>query len=250
MNDLPQAFSPPLLDALRRATHIVVLTGAGISAESGVPTFRQSATGLWARYDPMELVSTQAWRKDPVLVWNWHAWLRELSTSVEPNPAHFALARLEKLVPKLTLITQNIDGLHQRAGNSKVIELHGNIHRVRCAVEGTLYEAWDSGGEIPPRCPRCHGLLRPDVVWFGEMLPPAAWQEALQACRRCSLYFSIGTSSVVQPAASLSYEALSSGAVTIEVNPQETPFSAEAAYHLEGPAGRILPALLQAAFPA
>ncbi|MCA9962178.1 MAG: NAD-dependent deacylase [Anaerolineales bacterium] len=246
MSDQP-LFSIPesLVQTLRQAKHIVVLTGAGTSAESGVPTFREAQTGLWAQYDPQELATPEAFRRNPKLVWEWYAWRRNLVTEVEPNPGHYALAQLEQLVTKVTLITQNVDGLHQRAGSSNPIELHGNIMRTKCFAEDTAVSSWADSDEIPPRCPRCGGQLRPDVVWFGESLPYQALQDAIQAARTCDVFFSIGTSSLVQPAASLPLEAIRAGATTVEINPQATPLTHYVSYALAGPSGEVLPLLLQ-----
>ena len=247
MTDL---FPHKLIEALRTASHVAVLTGAGISAESGVPTFREAQTGLWAQYDPQELATPQAFYRNPRLVWEWYAWRRELVSKAEPNLGHLALAALESKVPKLTLITQNVDGLHQRAGSRAVIELHGNIMRTKCFDNGRLIQSWPPTDEVPPRCPHCGGLLRPDVVWFGESLPHDALETAVTSAQSCDIFFSIGTSSLVQPAASLPIEAIQAGAVTVEINPQPTPLTSHVEYALTGGAGSILPALLDAAFPA
>ena len=238
-----------LLTALRAARHVAVLTGAGISAESGIPTFREVQTGLWAQYDPQELATPQAFRRQPRLVWEWYAWRRQLVTQATPNPGHLALATLTGLVPQLTLITQNVDGLHQRAGSPGVIELHGNLTRVICFDNHHAVAAWVETGEIPPRCPECGSRLRPDVVWFGESLPPQALQQAVTAARSCDLFFSVGTSALVHPAASLPLEALNQGAPVIEINPTETPLTPYVSLYLSGRAGEVLPALLRAAWP-
>ncbi|NJN99013.1 MAG: NAD-dependent deacylase [Anaerolineales bacterium] len=241
---------PSLVPTLRQAQHIAVLTGAGISAESGVPTFRDAQTGLWAKYSPEELATPQAFRRNPRLVWEWYAWRRELVTKAEPNPGHVVLAQIETYLAasqaRFTLITQNVDGLHQRAGSQNVIELHGNINRTKCFEEGVIVESWPPTGDVPPPCPHCGGYLRPDVVWFGETLPAAALAEASTAAQTCDVFMSIGTSGLVQPAASLPYLALQQGAVIIEINPDETPLTAIASYVLSGPAGQVLPALWQA----
>ena len=160
-----------LAPILAQARRVVVLTGAGVSAESGVPTFRDALTGLWANYRPEELATPTAFAQNPKLVWDWYQWRRELVERAEPNAAHQALAELEDRVPKFTLITQNVDGLHQRAGSRNVFELHGNIRRVKCSAEGRVVTEWAAGGDVPPRCPHCGANLRPDVVWFGETLP-------------------------------------------------------------------------------
>jgi NAD-dependent deacetylase len=249
----PIHFPLDLVDALRSAARLAVLTGAGISAESGVPTFREAQTGLWAKYDPQELATPDAFRRNPKLVWDWYAWRRELVSHAEPNPGHLALAELEKQLPSFTLITQNVDGLHQRAGSRAVIELHGNLQRVKCFEDGdpvSLTDIEDQGrnGEYPPRCPRCGGLLRPDVVWFGEILPAANLEKARQAAQNSTVFFSIGTSGVVEPAATLPVIALHAGAMVVEINPLPTPLASLAAYSLQGPAGVILPALVEQVF--
>ncbi len=244
------AFPPLLIDHLRKAVDVAVLTGAGVSAESGVPTFRDAQTGLWNRYRPEDLATPQAFRRDPKLVWEWYAWRRELVLGVSPNPAHTALAEMERQLERrgrrFTLITQNVDNLHGKAGSSNIIELHGNIQRTRCFDEGTLVESWPDTGETPPRCPACGGWLRPDVVWFGEMLPQQALEAAWEAARVCQVFFSVGTSGLVEPAASLPVAALQAGAIVVEVNPAETPLTPHAHFSLQGPAGQILPQLVQA----
>ena len=237
-------------NALRNARQVVALTGAGTSAESGVPTFRDAQTGLWAKYDPQELATPQAFRRNPRLVWDWYAWRRELVAVAEPNPGHFALAKIERLVPQFTLITQNVDSLHQKAGNIAVIELHGNISRIKCYEEDKIVDHWqEPDGDGLPRCPRCGGMLRPDVVWFGEMLPAAALQQAINASRSADFFLTIGTSGIVQPAASLPFEAIENGAIAVEINPSETSLSAWMHHELRGPSGVILPALIAATWP-
>ncbi|HEY7418317.1 MAG TPA: NAD-dependent deacylase [Ktedonobacteraceae bacterium] len=247
MHSDQSGFSIPsaLCDALRNARHVVALTGAGISAESGVPTFRDAMTGLWAQYNPQDLATPQAFVRHPQLVWQWNAWRRELISKVEPNAGHLALVELERHVPRFTLITQNVDGLHQRAGSQKVIELHGNLMHTKCFEEGTIIEQWEETDEVPPRCPNCGGLLRPDVVWFGETLPEQAFNQAALAALACDVFFSIGTSGVVEPAASLPLVALRRGARVVLVNPEETPLLRSDVEFLCGPAGSVLPALVQ-----
>ncbi|HWZ71167.1 MAG TPA: NAD-dependent deacylase [Casimicrobiaceae bacterium] len=226
---------------------LAMLTGAGISAESGVPTFRDARTGLWARFDPLQLATPTAFATNPKLVWDWYAWRRELVARVQPNPAHDALADIERRVPDCLLITQNVDGLHRRAGSRNVVELHGNIGRVKCSREGTVVEHWDCVDEVP-RCARCGALLRPDVVWFEEMLPRDALAAAEAMARRCDLMLVVGTSAEVYPAAALPSIAKASGALVIEINLNVTALSAAADYALRGPAGRVLPALVQEAW--
>jgi NAD-dependent deacetylase len=237
-----------LAEVLRSAGRVTVMTGAGISAESGVPTFRDAQRGLWARYDPQELATPQAFRRDPRLVWEWYQWRRELIAATRPNRGHEALVKLEKHLPTFTLITQNIDGLHQVAGSTNVIELHGNIARTKCFDEDRLVESWPETEECPPHCPNCGGFLRPDVVWFNESLPQQALAQALQAAQSCDLFFSIGTSALVQPAASLAHKARQSGAVLVEINLEPTPLTRYTNYAVHGPAGQILPALIDEAF--
>ena len=238
-----------LLDHLRNASHVVALTGSGISAESGVPTFRDAQTGLWSNFKPEELATPEAFQRNPKLVWEWYAWRRELVSKAQPNTGHGALVELEKHVPRLTLVTQNVDGLHQRAGSRNVIELHGNITRTKCFAENTPVESWHESGDVPPRCPRCGGPLRPDVVWFNETLPEDSIKRAIAASRDCEVFLSIGTSTQVYPAALLPFEALQYGATVVEINPDPTPLSARAHHTLPGPAGEVLPALLRAVWP-
>ena len=246
--DIPQA----LVEQLRSAQQVAVLSGAGISAESGVPTFREAQTGLWARYRAEELATPQAFRQNPTLVWEWYTWRRGLVDTAQPNPGHLALVEMEAQIEEFTLITQNVDGLHQRAGSgrrSPVIELHGNIHRTICFDERTLALDWDQGGDAPPRCLNCGGYLRPDVVWFGESLPAEALEAAWEATRACEIFFSVGTSTMVEPAASLPFIAAESGAIVVEINPQPTPFTQRATYVIPEASGAALPALVRAAWP-
>jgi NAD-dependent deacetylase len=245
MLDLP----PNLITLLRYARHVAVLTGAGVSAESGIPTFREAQTGLWAQYDPQELATPEAFVRNPRLVWEWYAWRRKLVAAAKPNAGHFALAEMARRVARFTLITQNVDGLHQLAGNTGVIELHGNLHRTKCFREEILIDEWVDTGEVPPRCPRCGDRLRPDVVWFGEVLPHAALHAASEAATECDVFFSIGTSGVVEPAASLARIAMQHGAKVIEINPVATPLTSMVTFALPAPSGEVLPALLRAAWP-
>ncbi len=223
-----------------------MLTGSGVSAESGVPTFRDAQTGLWARYEPQELATPEAFERDPRLVWEWYEWRRGLVRRAEPNPGHLALAELERRVPSFSLATQNVDGLHRRAGSENVLELHGNIMRSRCSVEGIEAEPRAGDESVPPPCPGCGAFLRPDVVWFGEALPEDSFAAASEAARSCDVFLSVGTSSLVHPAASLPSEAARSGAVIVEVNPDHTPLTRQADYALRGRAGEVLPALVRA----
>jgi NAD-dependent deacetylase len=243
-DDLPP-IPEPLVETLLAARHVVVLTGAGISAESGIPTFRDRVEGLWSKYRMEDLSTPAAFRRDPQLVWEWYAHLREAMRRAEPNPGHYALVELERRVPRLTLLTQNIDDLHRRAGSSAVVELHGNIFRARCDSDGAPVEGWEDLEGTPPRCPRCGGLVRPGVVWFGEQLPKAALETAEAAVRGCDVLFSIGTSSEVEPAASFAPRALDHGATVVMVNLDVRTSAAAWLYRFHAKAGSFLPYLIQ-----
>lgn len=238
-----------LLEILRDAQHIVVLTGAGVSVESGIPTFRDAQTGLWARYRPQDLATPEAFVRNPKLVWDWYAWRRELVRKTQPNPGHYALVEMQRHAAQLTLITQNVDGFHQQAGSKDVIELHGNLFRTKCFQEDTVVETWVETDVTPPLCPHCGGFLRPDVVWFGEPLPEAASEAATRAATACDVFFSIGTSGLVEPAASLARIAQQQGAHVVEINPTETPLTRWASFVLPGPSGEVLPALVKTVWP-
>ena len=242
LNELPA----PLLERLRAAERVVVLTGAGISAESGVPTFRDAQTGLWAEYRAEELATPEAFLENPRLVWDWYAWRRQLTERAEPNPGHHALVELAQRYPQFSLVTQNVDGLHARAGSRDVIELHGNIEIDLCFDEGTPVDEHAADGSVPPHCPRCGAYVRPGVVWFGEALPRRALERAEAAVRSCDVVLSIGTSGLVQPAAGLPLIAKQSGALLVEINPNATPLTPHAHYVLSGPAGKMLPELVRA----
>lgn len=232
-----------LLDALRAAQHVCVLTGSGISAESGVPTFREAQTGLWEQYDPHELATPEAFQRDPALIWRWYRWRRELVAGVEPNAGHHALVTLAGLVPQMTLITQNVDGLHQRAGSDGVIEFHGNLFDDRCFAEGCIVDDTDMSVDVPV-CPECGGMLRPGVVWFGEAIPEAAMHAAATAVSGCDLFFSIGTSALVWPAAGLAEAARQQGARVVEINLDATPLSSHTDFCLQGKSGSLLSELV------
>ncbi len=238
-----------LVETLRRAQRVVALTGAGVSQESGLRTFRDPQVGLWSQYRPEELASPQGFARNPKLVWDWYAWRREAVKAARPNSGHYALVEMERRIPLFTLITQNVDGLHRLAGSRNVLELHGNIQRVRCSGCGCPAETWDDDSSNVPRCEQCGDLLRPDVVWFGEALPRAELEAAVQAARSCQMFFSIGTSGIVQPAASLPFAARNSGAIIVEVNLEPTPLTSKAHFFLQGKSGEILPALVRAAWP-
>jgi len=239
-------FPPNLVRILTKARRVAVLTGAGVSQESGLRTFRDAQTGLWVQYKPEDLASPQAFARDPKLVWDWYAWRREAIKGVRPNAGHYALVELEKKIPDFTLITQNVDGLHRMAGNLNIHELHGNIQRVRCSECRTYTETWGDDTDSVPRCEKCNGLLRPDVVWFGEALPRQELESAVIASRSCDVFFSIGTSGVVQPAASLAFAAHNKGAVVIEINAETTPLTPKTDFAFHGRSGEVLPELVKA----
>ena len=220
-----------------------VLTGAGVSAESGVPTFREAQTGLWAQYDPLELATPEAFARDPELVWRWYRWRRDLVARAEPNAGHRALAELQSLVPRLTLVTQNVDGMHQRAGSSDVIEFHGNLFSNRCFAEARIVGV--NSEDSVPTCPHCGSFVRPGVVWFGEAIPEDALHTSFAAAADCDVFLSVGTSSLVYPAAGLTDIAREAGAVTIEVNPNPTDQSDFYTASLRGNAGTVLPQLVE-----
>jgi NAD-dependent deacetylase len=232
-----------LIDALRDARHVFVLTGAGTSAESGVPTFRDAQSGLWEEYDPLDLATPEAFLRDPELVWKWYRWRRELVAKADPNPGHVALVQMATLVPKLTLVTQNVDGLHQRAGSSDVIEFHGNLFENRCFVEGCLVDS-DCDGSVLT-CPGCGGDVRPGVVWFGEAIPEHALGQSFASAADCDVFLSIGTSSLVYPAAGLAELARKAGAIVAEINPETTGMAAGFDFAIAGKSGTILPDLVR-----
>lgn len=220
---------------------VTALTGAGVSAESGVPTFR-GEEGLWRRHRADELATPAAFRRDPLLVWEWYDWRRRLIGECLPNPAHDTLASMEEALSAFTLITQNVDGLHQAAGSVKVLELHGNIWRVRCTECSQMSEDYRVPlPNLPPPCPECGALLRPDVVWFGEPLPGDVLEAARDAAEQCRTMLVIGTSATVQPAASLPLAVLRGGGTLVEFNLTETPLSRHAHTAIRTPAAEALP---------
>ncbi|MFC7528284.1 NAD-dependent deacetylase [Actinoplanes sp. GCM10030250] len=260
---------------LAQAQRVVVFTGAGISAESGVPTFRDALTGLWARFDAQSLATPQAFQDDPGLVWGWYEWRRHRVTSVHPNAGHEAVAAIEAHSPHLDVITQNVDDLHERAGSTRTVHLHGSLFAPRCSTCGTPAELSDPaeisdpaelpdpaelsdpesadpdhGGRLtPPACASCTGPIRPGVVWFGEALPESALEDAVRAAAACDVLLTVGTSGLVYPAAEIPRVAERTGAAVIQVNPHPTPLDPIARVNLHGPAATVLPALVAAAWP-
>ena len=238
----PMNFPTQLLDRLRSARKIVALTGAGISAESGLATFRDAQTGLWSKFKPEELATAESFQRDPKFVQDWYAWRRDQALKAQPNAGHLALAEMEKRAPEFLLVTQNVDGLHARAGSKRIVELHGNIHRFRCFENDCPNDNFDVENG---RCRSCGGNLRPDVVWFGEMLQADALESAIGAAEKCDIFFSIGTSSLVYPAADLWRRAKNNGAAVIEINKDPTSLTPLADYSFLGKAGEILPLLVR-----
>jgi NAD-dependent deacetylase len=228
---------------VRNASSIAVLTGAGISAESGIPTFR-GAGGLWKQFRPEDLATPEAFRRDPNLVWEWYDWRRGLIDKASPNAGHVALADLERRAPGFTLVTQNVDGLHEKAGSRGVIEVHGSIWRLRCTRCDRSWVDRSVPLGLPPHC-ECGALARPGVVWFGEQLPREAWIAAEKAARSCDVFLVVGTSAAVYPAAGLADIARSAGAKVIEVNLERTAISHTVDYSIIGPAGEVLPRLVE-----
>jgi NAD-dependent deacetylase len=236
--------SPEFTRVLKSARSVAVLTGAGVSAESGVPTFR-GEEGLWKKFRAEELATVDAFMRNPELVWEWYQYRRALMREVKPNPGHYALAEMENYFDDFTLITQNIDGLHRAAGSKNILELHGNIQKNKCFECGRSFagEINPESGELP-LC-GCGGKIRPDVVWFGELLPAKAINGGFEASGRAELFFSVGTSALVHPAASMPIQAKRSGAYLVEINLEPTPLTpvADCAFH--GKSGEILPEIVE-----
>ncbi|MBI1371211.1 MAG: NAD-dependent protein deacylase [Phycisphaera sp.] len=251
VNDREPDIKWPIVERLRAANHVVVLSGAGTSAESGIPTFRDAMTGLWAKFDPMQLATPEAFAADPELVTRWYDWRREKCWSCQPNAGHVALVEMEKHVlargGKFTLVTQNVDRLHQRAGSQRVLELHGTLFEWRCV---SCSKSQDVGGEpfasYPPLCD-CGGARRPGVVWFGESLPMVQLSQGRNEAGSCDLFFTVGTSAVVYPAAGLIDAAIAGKPMTVEVNPDATPASSRVDHALRASAS-VLQRLVDAAF--
>lgn len=245
--------SAEAIDVVRRAEVITVFTGAGMSAESGVATFRDVETGLWERFDPTQIATPQAWASDPGLVWAWYQWRARMVHAAAPNPGHHALAHLER-THSVLIATQNVDDLHERAGSSTVSHLHGSLFAPRCSNCDRPYHGVDAQPEQavhelrvePPACPTCLSPIRPGVVWFGEQLPDAAWRSAESAFSFADVVLVVGTSGVVYPAAALPERAAARGIPVIEFNPEPSALSEMATHSIRTPAGIGLPALVDA----
>ncbi|HWX28620.1 MAG TPA: NAD-dependent deacylase [Steroidobacteraceae bacterium] len=241
-----------IVQVLRAATRVVVFTGAGVSAESGIPTFRDKQAGLWEKFDAAELATPYAFERDPALVWGWYECRRAAVRDAKPNPAHRAIAAMETQVAHFVLITQNVDDLHERAGSRDVLHLHGELSRPHCENCRQPYahlpelppQSSDGSRIKPPCCTFCGAKIRPGVVWFGESLPEQQWLAARDAAKHCDVFLCVGTSSLVQPAASLTDIAVNAGATTIQVNPNSTGADGSVTFTLRGPAGTVLPQLV------
>jgi NAD-dependent deacetylase len=250
---------PGAVELLGQARRIVVFTGAGISAESGVPTFRDDLTGLWARFDAQRLATLEAFHADPDLVWGWYEWRRARVRRAQPNPGHLAVAAIEAMVPGSVVITQNVDDLHERAGSRAPIHLHGSLFAPRCVADDAHPAAFpdteqEESADLgegrrmpPPRCARCGALVRPGVVWFGEALPEAALAAAIEAAAGCDVLLTVGTSGVVYPAAEIPLIAAHSGATVMQINPEPTSLDQVCAINVRGTAAQALPALVAGA---
>lgn len=245
---------PPLTQALAAARHLVVFSGAGISAESGIPTFRDGKDSLWKRFDARSLATPEAFSENPATVWGWYEYRRASISRAQPNGAHLAVAQLARHFARVDVVTQNVDDLHERAGSPEVIHLHGRLDKARCHDCGQAWQHPSATPDLPrddtplppPRCLHCGGPVRPGVVWFGEMLPQREWQRAMQAAEQCDVLLSIGTSSMVYPAAELPHRARTQGAKVIQVNPASTPLDTVCDFNLRGDAGAVMPAVLAA----
>lgn len=238
------SLSTALQQKLLSARKVVVLTGAGVSAESGISTFRDK-DGLWQKFKPEELATPEAFQRNPQMVWEWYDFRRKKIQSVKPNLAHLALSQMEKIFPDFLLVTQNVDGLHQKAGSQKILELHGNLNRNKCFSCERIYQNSDFDAKtVPPLC-KCGGYLRPDVVWFGELLPELALDKAQKAAGQAELFFSIGTSAIVYPAAALPFLAKEKGAFVVEINTCQTEISTFLDELLLGKAGEVLPEIVE-----
>lgn len=244
---------PQLVQALREAQRVVILTGAGVSAESGIPTFRDKQTGLWENFDAAELATPYAFEQDAALVWGWYEWRRALVLGAQPNSGHRAIAAMATLVPNLTLITQNVDDLHERAGSRDVLHLHGELSRPYCEACRLSYVLAEGIPQLPPggarldppRCAACGGRVRPGVVWFGESLPDSTWRAACEAAQQCDVFLVCGTSSLVQPAASLTDIAIRAGGFTVQINPNQTGYDDLVEVVIRGPSGLALPRIVE-----
>jgi NAD-dependent deacetylase len=234
-----------VLHRLKRARRVVVLTGGGMAAEAGVPSFRDSHTGPWAQYDVSELATPQAFLRNPRLVWEWYDFRRRAADAARPSAAHYALVDMEQFYPSFLLITQTIDSLHWRAGSRDLVELNGCLRRSRCYEAGHTVHSWDDDGDLPPRCPHCGSQLRPDVVLFGEGLPQTELRKAQGAVERCDLFLTVGAVGAIEPVASFPFVAKRVGATVLSIGPEESIYSLMADYVVPAAPGAVLPELVR-----
>ncbi len=240
-----KGFPEETIARLRRAKSCVVLTGAGVSAESGVPTFRDAISGTWSNFNVEEFATPEAFIKNPKKVWEWYEYRRNLLKDIDPNQGHYAIAELERVYSDFWFVTQKIDGLHRKAGNKNVLEIHGNIYRNKCFEENTIVDNISVGEEIPPKCPNCGSYVRPDVVWFHEPLPKYEMEKAIEVSSRCDVFIVAGTSAIVYPAAELPIVAKNTGAYVIEINIEKTLISTQMDITILGKTGIVLPKLTE-----
>lgn len=243
---MPLTLPDAVLQRLKNARSVVALTGGGMAAESKVPSFRESHTGPWAEYDLSELATQQGFMRNPRLVWEWYDYRRRLAEASEPSPAHHALVDLEQYYPAFTLITQTIDGLHWRAGSRDIVEVNGCLRRGRCYEAGHIISSWEEEGEMPPSCPHCGSILRPDVVMFGEGLPENELRRARKAMEQCDLFLSIGTVGAIEPVASFPFVARRVGALVLSLSNDDSIYSLMADHVITGTPGEYLPELVEA----
>lgn len=234
-----------VLCRLKTAQRVVALSGRGMAAESRVPSFDEAHQGIWAQYDVSELATQQAFLRNPRLVWEWYDYRRQVAEAAQPSIAHYALVDLEQHYPNFTLITQTIDGLHWRAGSRDLIEINGCLRRSRCYEAGHIVSAWEDVGEIPPRCPHCGSILRPDVVLFGEGLPEWELRKAQRAVEKCDVFLCVGSTSAIEPIASFPFVAKRVGALVLAIAPGESIYTLMADYVIPATPGEVLPELVQ-----
>jgi NAD-dependent deacetylase len=238
-------------EILRISKHVAVFTGAGISAESGIPTFRDVENGIWENVDLHKVATERGYKKDPVFAWNWYEWARNEVATKKPNPAHQIIAELEKYISEVTVITQNVDDLHERAGSSNVLHIHGTLQKIRCMECDYQNDVTTIPSDFsqPHICPECRGILRPDVVWFGDSLPTQTWNQAEKVSREeCDLMLIIGSSGLIFPANSLPISAITRGINTIQINKDATDLDKLVTFNLSGCAGEVLPKMFNFAF--
>lgn len=242
---MPLSLPGPALDRLKSARHVVVLTGGGMAAESNIPSFRDAQTGEWAEYDVSELATQQGFVRNPRRVWQWYDYRRRLAEEAQPSPGHYALVDLEQFYPHFTLITQTIDGLHWRAGSRDLVELNGCLRRARCFEAGHVLSSWEEEGEIPPICPHCGGMLRHDVVMFGEGLPDMELKRARKAVEQCEVLLCVGSISAIEPVSSFPFVARRVGAMVVSVADDDSIYSLLADYVVPKQLSEFLPALVR-----